>query len=73
MIKDWIRILGILLLTGMLVMGCTEDDLAQMTNVGDKEVIVALPFGSKEHKEISVITRGTYDLHYESMVRNVYV
>ena len=73
MIKDWIRILGILLLTGMLVMGCTEYDLAQMTNVGDKEVRVALPFGSKAHKEISVTTRGTYDLHYESMVRNMYV
>lgn len=73
MIKDWIRILGILLLTGMLVAGCTEDDLASLTNVGDKEVRVALSFGSKEHEEIRVTTRGTYDLHYESMVRNMYV
>lgn len=73
MIKDWIRILGILLLTGMLVAGCTEDDLASLTNVGDKEVRVALPFGSKEHEEIRVTTRGTYELHHESMVRNMYV
>ena len=73
MIKDWIRILGILLLTGMLVAGCTEDDLASLTNVGDKEVRVALSFGSKEHEEIRVTTRGTYELHHESMVRNMYV
>lgn len=73
MIKDWIRILGILLLTGFLVAGCSEDDLALMTNVGDKEVMVTLPFGSKAHDEVHVTTRGTYDLHYESMVRNMYV
>ena len=73
MIKDWIRILGILLLMGFLVAGCSEDDLALMTNVGDKEVMVTLPFGSKAHDEVHVTTRGTYDLHYESMVRNMYV
>lgn len=71
--KDWIRIFGILLLACMFAVACTEDDLASLTNVGDKEVRVALPFGSKEHEEVRVTTRGTYDLHYESMVRNMYV
>lgn len=51
---------------------CSDETLLKDTGIGEREVCVALSFGAKDHKTVEVKTRNTYDLHYESMVRNVY-
>lgn len=62
-----------LLLFGVLLGACHEEELFKQTIIGEKEVPVTLTFGSTEHRKVEIQTRSTYDLHYESMVRNMYV
>jgi hypothetical protein len=70
--KDFI-IKGILLTLGiLLISGCHDNDLIQQSTVG-APVDVVLDFGTTNHEQVQIKTRTTYDLYYESMVRNVYV
>ena len=64
---------GILLTLGiLLISGCHDNDLIQQSTVG-APVDVVLDFGTTNHEKVQIKTRTTYDLYYESMVRNVYV
>lgn len=64
---------GILLTLGILfISGCHDNDLIQQSTVG-APVNVVLDFGTTNHEQVQIKTRTTYDLHYESMVRNMYV
>ncbi len=64
---------GILLTLGiLLISGCHDNDLIQQSTVG-APVNVVLDFGATNHEKVQIKTRTTYDLYYESMVRNVYV
>ena len=70
--KDFI-IKGILLTLGiLLISGCHDNDLIQQSTVG-APVNVVLDFGTTNHEQVQIKTRTTYDLYYESMVRNMYV
>ena len=70
--KDFI-IKGILLTLGiLLISGCHDNDLIQQSTVG-APVDVVLDFGTTNHEKVQIKTRTTYDLYYESMVRNMYV
>lgn len=70
--KHLIHILIILLIACFVPTGCVDDELLKQSVVGD-EVYVDIKFGSKDYDAIEIKSRGTYDLHYESMVRNLYV
>ena len=70
--KRYIAIFLALFVIGSLFVGCVDDQLLKPISVGD-EVAVNIKFGSIEYDAIEIQSRGTYDLHYESMVRNVYV
>ncbi|MBE6303369.1 MAG: DUF4906 domain-containing protein [Bacteroidales bacterium] len=70
--KDWL-IKSILIAYGCLLLtACTDDELIHFGVVG-KPVDVVLNFGATDSEQIEIKTRTTYDLHYESMVRNMYV
>lgn len=56
----------------LLLLGCSDDELYKPCRTG-KEVKAVLDFGTADHGHIDIKTRTTYDLHYESMVRNIYV
>ena len=56
----------------LLLAGCNDNDLIQQGAVG-KPVDVVLEFGATDHNKINIKTRNTYDLYYESMIRNMYV
>ena len=56
----------------LFAMSCADDELAQQTFVGGT-VKATLQFGTTGNDTIAIKTRTTYDYHYESMVRNVYV
>ena len=56
----------------LLAVSCADDELAQQTFVGGT-VKATLQFGTTSNDTISIKTRSTYEYHYESMVRNVYV
>ena len=66
-IKGILFTLGILLLSG-----CHDNDLIKQSTVG-APVDVVLDFGATQYEQVQVKTRTTYDIFYESMVRNVYV
>ena len=70
--KRYIAIFLALFVVGSLFIGCVDDQLLKPISVGD-EVAVDIKFGSIEYDPIEIKSRGTYDLHYESMVRNMYV
>lgn len=57
--------------SALLLLNCSEEDWAQQSVVG-QEVDVVLGFGATEHNQINIKTRATYELYYESMVRNIY-
>ncbi len=69
--KHWITKGIYILLSFLLLNGCSENDLMQQSIIGDN-VYAVLDFGTSNNKKINIRTRTTYDLHYESMVRNVY-
>ncbi|MBR4848677.1 MAG: DUF4906 domain-containing protein [Bacteroidaceae bacterium] len=66
-IKSILAIFGILVLAG-----CQDNDLIQQSTVG-RPVDIILDFGATMYKEVEIKTRNTYDLYYESMIRNIYV
>lgn len=69
--KHWI-INGILAVWCCLLLGaCTDEGLLQQAVIGE-EVDVVLDFGATQQEKIDIKSRATYDLYYESMVRNVY-
>ncbi|MBQ8335916.1 MAG: DUF4906 domain-containing protein [Bacteroidaceae bacterium] len=55
----------------LLQLSCNDKDLEQPGIVGDN-VTAALNFGITANDRITIKTRTTYDIHYESMVRNIY-
>ena len=70
--KDWI-IKGIFIVWGCLFLAaCSDNELLKFGVVG-KPVDVVLDFGATNNEQINIKTRTTYDIYYESMVRNVYV
>lgn len=74
MMKLQILYKWILVLVGGLVLsGCVDDELWEKAIVGDKEVWANLPFGCPSQEQVTITTRATYELQYESVVRNVYV
>ena len=56
----------------LLAVGCADDQLASYSLVGEN-VKATLHFGATTNDTITITSRATYDYHYESMVRNVYV
>ena len=67
------RVLHVLMLVcSLFVVSCAEDELVRQSIVGGR-VKATLQFGTTGNDTISVRTRSTYDYHYESMVRNMYV
>lgn len=56
----------------LFIQGCNDNDLAEQGIVGNN-VNAVLVFGATNHEQIDIRTRTTYDLYYESMVRNIYV
>lgn len=69
-IYRWIMAFSLLM---CLTTACSDDELANQSVVGEKKVWVELPFGVANHNPIKIDSRTTYDLRYESMVRNLYV
>lgn len=69
--KHWINKYIIMVCSCLLGWSCSDEELVQQSEVG-KPVDVVLSFGAINHDPIEINTRATYDLHYESMVRNVY-
>ena len=61
-----------IILSSILLQCCSDSELYKASIVGN-EVNAVLKFGTTESKKINITTRTTYDLHYESMVRNIYV
>ena len=55
----------------VLLLGCSDEDMLQQGIVGS-EVNAVLHFGATHNEQINIKTRTTYDIHYESMVRNIY-
>lgn len=72
--KRFIYSLIIAILGCLLLINCTSDELESVVKPGDsKETSVVLNFGASNHSQIEINSRNTYQLHYESMVRNLYV
>ena len=69
-IYSWIMVLPLLL---CLVTACGDEELVKQSAIGDGEVWAELPFGIAGHTPVKIDSRTTYDLRYESMVRNLYV
>lgn len=61
------------LVSCIILSACTDEIPVKQSIVGDKEVLATLNFGIVGHDKIEISSRSTYDLHYESMVRNLYV
>ena len=69
--KHWVSRYIAMICSCLFLLGCSEDELVKQTLVGEP-VDVMLSFGATNHDQIEIKSRTTYDLHYESMVRNVY-
>ena len=70
--KHWINKIIWTLCSCLLLVGCSEEDWTQQQGVVGPNVHAVLSFGATHHDQIEINTRMTYDLYYESMVRNVY-
>ena len=68
LLYSWIIILS----SCLLMAGCNDDVLLRESEVGP-EVDVVLNFGATHQEKIDISTRATLDVHYESMIRNLYV
>ena len=68
LLYSWIIILS----SCLLLAGCNDDVLLRESEVGP-EVDVVLNFGATHQEKIDISTRATLDVHYESMIRNLYV
>jgi len=69
--KHWINKYIIMVCSCLLGWSCSDEVLVQQSEVG-KPVDVVLCFGATNNDQIEIKSRATYELHYESMVRNVY-
>ncbi|MBR5540970.1 MAG: DUF4906 domain-containing protein [Bacteroides sp.] len=67
LIYSWIIILG----SCLLFANCQDDVLPGESVIG-AEVDAVLNFGATNQEKIDISTRSTLDLHYESMIRNLY-
>lgn len=70
--NHWIIKGLVVLCSSLFIWGCSDDVQMQMGVVG-KPVDVVLDFGATNNGQVTIKTRTTYDLYYESMVRNIYV
>ena len=70
--RQWITGCAMALLCCLAISGCEEEELLTTGTVGNR-VNAVLEFGASQYEQIRITTRTTYGLHYESMVRNVYV
>lgn len=69
--RYWI-LQGILVVWSFILLtGCNSDELVEHSPVG-KEVNAVLNFGATNNSRINIKSRATYDIHYESMIRNMY-
>ena len=69
--KHWINKYIWMACCCLFLWNCSDEELVQQGEVG-KEVDVILSFGATDHDKIEIKSRTTYELYYESMVRNVY-
>ena len=69
--KHWINKYILLAWSCLLLWGCSDEELLQQSVIGEP-VDVVLHFGATHNDQIEIKSRATYELHYESMVRNVY-
>ena len=69
--KHWINKYIIMVCSCLLGWSCSDEVLVQQSEIG-KPVDVVLSFGATNNDQIEIKTRATYELYYESMVRNVY-
>ena len=69
--KHWINKYIIMVCSCLLAWSCSDEELIQQSEVG-KPVDVVLSFGATNNDQIEIKSRATYELYYESMVRNVY-
>ena len=65
-------VIGLAVCAVFLFAGCDDDDLVKQSVVG-RNVDAVLEFGATNHSQVNIKTRTTYDIYYESMVRNMYV
>lgn len=70
--KHWITAIKLFVCAFLLLTGCDDDELVKQGVVG-RNVNAVLEFAAKDHSKINIKTRTTYELYYESMVRNMYV
>lgn len=63
----------IAIITALLMVACTDEDIVQMENVGADMVPVTLNFMSAKSDDISITTRATMDEVPESRVQNFYL
>lgn len=69
--KHWVSKYIAMICSCLFLLSCSEDELVKQTVVGEP-VDVMLSFGATNHDQIEIKSRTTYELYYESMVRNVY-
>lgn len=69
--KHWVSRYIAMICSCLFLLGCSEDELVKQTLIGEP-VDVMLSFGATNHDQIEIKSRTTYELYYESMVRNVY-
>ena len=69
--KHWVSRYIAMICSCLFLLSCSEDELVKQTVVGEP-VDVMLSFGATNHDQIEIKSRTTYELYYESMVRNVY-
>lgn len=55
----------------LLLPSCNDKDLEQ-PGIADGNAAAVLKFGITDNDRITIKTRTTYDIYYESMVRNIY-
>ena len=69
--KHWINKYIIMVCSCLLAWSCSDEELVHQSEVG-KPVDLVLSFGATNNDQIENKSRATYELYYESMVRNVY-
>ena len=70
--KRYLYIL-VILVSSLFLVECSDNDIVNQAFIDDTEVSVIIPFGASSVQNVDIKTRATYGLHYESMVRNLYV
>lgn len=68
-----IKNICILLITALLAVACSDDDVVQQSIVGTETVPVTIDFTSSGNGKINIMTRATLDEVPESRVQNFYL